>query len=208
MNTFLSKVYANMLAGLALTSVSAYLMTNYLYDNFTKLNSASVLFIIFLPLILAILGIFILDKMNGVMAKIYFAVYSIAAGLSISFSLMQYTGVSIVSTFIICSVMFAILSVVGRYNLLNLKRIESYVYIALVCLIIASVINLFIGATLMSYLISFVGIVIFTVFTIIDTEKIGDYESMENGDVFAALHLYLDFINLFLSLLRFFGDKD
>ncbi len=144
-----------------------------------------------------------------------FIVYSILMGMSLSFVFLAFTGTSIATTFLVTGGMFGVMAVLGYTTKTDLTRFGALLFMALIGLIIAMVVNWFMHSTGMSYIISFVGVLIFTGLTAYDVQKLkrigsGMVEGAEGTrkmTIMGALALYLDFINLFLFLLRFFGNR-
>jgi hypothetical protein len=144
-----------------------------------------------------------------------FVVYSILMGASLSFIFLAFTGASIAKTFVITSGMFGVMAVVGYTTKTDLTKFGSIMFMGLIGLIIASVVNMFMQSDTMDYIISFIGVLVFTGLTAYDVQalkRIGagataETESTRKLTIMGALKLYLDFINLFLFLLRFFGDR-
>jgi FtsH-binding integral membrane protein len=157
-----------------------------------------------------------INKMSFPTAGILFVVYSILNGVTLSFVFLAYTLTSITSTFFITAGTFAAMSLIGYNTKKDLSGIGRYLLFALVGLIIASVVNIFLASSPLQWLISFIGVIVFVGLTAYDTQKIKQMFLMYGDDVnestqklalMGSLSLYLDFINLFLYLLRFFGDR-
>jgi FtsH-binding integral membrane protein len=135
--------------------------------------------------------------------------------MSLSFIFLAYTSGSIFSTFIAASAMFGVMSVVGYTTKTDLTKFGSIMMMGLVGIIIASLINMFMQSSGMDYIISFVGVLVFTGLTAYDVQKMKNIGAgIELGTattsklvIMGALNLYLDFINLFIMLLRLFGDR-
>jgi FtsH-binding integral membrane protein len=132
-------------------------------------------------------------------------------GLSFAVIFAVYTMASIVSAFMGAGVLFGTMSIYGYFTKQSLDSLGKFMFIGLIAIIIASIINIFVGSTVMQMVISAFAIIIFLGLTAYDTQKIRE-ELMESGDttiqeISGALTLYLDFINIFLSLLQLFGDK-
>jgi FtsH-binding integral membrane protein len=211
------RVYNYMASGILLTGIVALLcqatgVTQALYgkDGATFLGLVA----IFAPLAY----IFVLGKRlgGGSLAKGQVAFWSFTAlmGVSMSTIFMQYTGTSIATTFFATAAAFAGLSLYGYTTSRSLTAMGSFLVMALWGLIVAMVINLFVGSGPMAYLLSAAGIVIFSGLTAYDTQKIHDeYSSNMSADIserlaiWGAVSLYLDFVNLMLSILRIFGVK-
>lgn len=132
-------------------------------------------------------------------------------GLSFATIFAVYTMGSIVSAFMGAAVLFGVLSVYGYFTKQNLDSLGKFMFVGLIAIIIASIINIFVGSTVMQMVISAVAIIIFLGLTAYDTQKIReqlyDGDANDGVEIAGALTLYLDFINLFLSLLQLFGGK-
>ena len=142
--------------------------------------------------------------------------YSVLNGLTISFVFMVYTTASIASTFFIAGATFGVMSAYGLLTSADLSKWGNLLFMGLIGLVIASVVNLFWANSLLSIVVSFVGVLLFVALTAYDTQKIKQYafigltegEDADHGAAtLGALTLYLDFINLFLFLLRIFGRR-
>lgn len=215
--SFITKVYKWMGFGLLLTALSAYL----------AISSESIIMMlaensmVFYLLIFAELGLVIylstrIQKMSAEAAAGSFIIYSILNGLTISLLLLLYTGESVAATFLSTALTFGAMSAFGYFTKRDLTTMGSYLYMALIGLIIASVINIFWANSTMYWIISYVGILIFVGLTAYDTQKIkkigttvslDDAQTNQKLAIIGALTLYLDFINLFLMLLRVAGDR-
>jgi FtsH-binding integral membrane protein len=134
--------------------------------------------------------------------------------VTIGLIVTAYTGESVVTAFLSASAMFGAAAIYGAVTKRSLAGLGGYLFMALIGLIVASVLNLFLGNSALSWVIAVVGVVIFTALTAYDVQRIqsGDLAartgSMEKAAVIGALSLYLDFINLFLFMLRLFGGRD
>ena len=131
-------------------------------------------------------------------------------GLSFATIFVVYTSASIASAFFGAAILFATMSVYGYFTKQSLDSLGKYLFVALIAIIITSIVNIFIGSSLLQTIISAAAVVIFLGLTAYDTQKIREQLMESDGpaiEVMGALTLYLDFINLFLSLLQLFGDK-
>jgi FtsH-binding integral membrane protein len=145
-----------------------------------------------------------------------FVLFSVLLGASLSSIFLIYTSASIMKTFLITSAMFGTMAVVGYTTKTDLTKFGSIMFMGLIGIIIASVVNMFMRSGTMDYIISFIGVLIFTGLTAYDVQKlkrIGSKIGLEDEGarkitIMGALTLYLDFINLFLFLLRFFGNRN
>jgi uncharacterized protein len=155
------------------------------------------------------------QRFSAMTLTLLFAVYAVIMGMSLSFILLVYTGSSVAITFGVTSAMFGIMAVAGYTTNIDLTRFGSIMMMGLVGIIIASVVNMFMHSSTMDYIISFIGVLVFTGLIAYDVQKLkrlatnittadGSYRKYV---IMGALTLYLDFINLFLFLLRFLGDR-
>jgi FtsH-binding integral membrane protein len=156
-----------------------------------------------------------LNKMSSTTALAAFIFYSILNGLTFSLIFLIYTSSSIATTFFITGGIFAIMSAYGYFTGNDLTKFGSLLLMLLIGLIIASVINIFLNSTTLYWITTYAGVFIFTGLIAYDTQKIKDMstsveegtEAHKKGAIMGALSLYLDFINLFIMLLRIFGDR-
>jgi FtsH-binding integral membrane protein len=153
--------------------------------------------------------------MSSSSAQTMFWVYAGLMGLSLSYILLVYTGVSVVRTFLITAASFGALSLYGYTTKRDLSGMGSFLFMGLIGLILASVVNMFMQSSAMHFVISVIGVLIFAGLTAYDTQDIkrmyyaGDTrEVAEKKAIMGALRLYLDFINMFLFLLQFLGNRD
>jgi FtsH-binding integral membrane protein len=156
-----------------------------------------------------------INKMSLQTATFIFVVYSILTGITFSGLFFAYTTESLASTFLITGGMFAVMSIYGWTTGNDLTKFGSLLFMLLFGLIIASFVNFFLGSTMLYWISTYVGIFIFTGLIAYDTQKIKNMatqvqegtEEHRKGAILGALSLYLDFINLFLMLLRIFGSR-
>lgn len=224
-NSFVSNVFMWMFGALGITALTAYLFgtdVNLIMMMFSERADGTVSMnvlgwiVMLSPLVMVLVMSAGVAKMKASTMVILFIVYSVLMGMSLSFIFLAYTSASIFKTFIITSGMFGIMAVVGYTTNTDLTKLGSILIMALVGVIIATLVNMFMGSESLDYIISIAGVVIFTGLTAYDVQKIKQIgmTGVENNDtmtkisIFAALNLYLDFINLFLYLLRFFGKRN
>lgn len=156
-----------------------------------------------------------LQKMSLTTATLMFVAYSVLNGVTMSFLFLAFTMESIASTFFICAGTFAAMSVYGAVTKRDLSKMGSILFMALIGLIIASVVNIFLHSSGLMMVISYVGVLVFVGLTAWDTQKIkamlsnmDEYdETSQKFALIGALELYLDFINLFIYLLRILGNN-
>jgi len=155
-----------------------------------------------------------LNSISAQKAKSYLWIYASLMGLSLSTIFIAYTGASIARTFFISASVFGGMSLYGYTTKKDLTGMGSFLIMGLFGLIICSLVNLFLKSSAFDFALSFIGILIFTGLTAYDAQRIkqsyyhaGDSESTSKMAVLGALNLYMDFINLFIMMLRFFGDR-
>jgi uncharacterized protein len=209
---FLTQAFVWMFAGLALTAGIAFVVQgNARLLEFAQGNIL-ILFVAQFALVLAIS--FGIRRMSATTALGAFFVYAASLGLTIGLIVSAYTQASVVSAFLSASAMFGAAAIYGAVTKRSLAGLGGILFMGLIGLIVAMVINVFVGWETLNVVISIVGIVIFTALTAYDVQRIqnGDIAawtgSMEKGAVIGALRLYLDFINLFLFFLRLFGSRN
>jgi len=220
--TFMSKVFSWMFVALALSGVAAYLfgttpeLLRYLINFETGGMTILGWVVMLAPLGLVMLMSFRVQKMSFSALFMTFIAYSVITGISLSFIFLAYTMSSIAVTFFVTAGTFGIMALLGYTTSTDLTKFGSILYMALIGLIIASVVNWFLGSSTMDYIISGIGVLIFTGLTAYDTQKLKNIgaqvdaysEVGKKSAIMGALSLYLDFINLFLFLLRFMGDRN
>ena len=227
LRAYMLKVYNYMTTGLILTGLIAWffgkasIITND-YGQLVGLTSlGETLF--YSPLkwliMLAPLGfVFYLSarmhKMSLSKAQITFWIYSAIMGLSLSWIFIVFTNISIVRVFFISAATFGAMSLYGYTTKRDLTKLGGFLFMGLIGIIIASLVNMFIGSTALQFAISIIGVLVFVGLTAYDTQKIKNmYVSTDTNElvgkkaVMGALTLYLDFINLFIMLLRLFGQR-
>ena len=211
---FLGRVYAWMFLGLLVTAGTAFVVA-----SSAPLIEALILNrLVFWVLVLGQLGLVVylsarVDKMSPVTAGALFLVYSATVGITTSVILLVYTGASLFSTFVVTAGMFGALAVYGTFTKRSLAGVGQFMFMGLIGLIIASVVNLFVQNSAVDFVISVVGVLVFTGLTAWDAQRLKEMAvALPDGRtgsyaVVGALSLYLDFINLFFFLLRFMGNR-
>ena len=211
---YMTKVYNYMAAGLGLTALTAYFgAASGLYQALA--NTFLIWVVMFAPLGMVLWLSMRLPKMRARTAQMMFWIYAALMGLSLSYILLVFTGASVVRTLLITAGAFGALSLYGYTTKRDLSALGAFLFIGLVGLILAMIANIFIASTAFQFTISVIGVLIFAGLTAYDTQDIkriyyaGDRrEIAEKKAVMGALRLYLDFINMFLFLLQFMGNRD
>lgn len=208
----MKRVYANMTLALIITGLVSYFCGNsYGFLSYFAQNSW-----LMWVLIIAEFGIVIgvsagINKLSTATATMLFILFSVINGLLLAPIFIVYTGASIAKTFFITAGTFGAMSIYGFTTNSDLTKMGSILFMALIGLIIASLVNMFVGSNTLGWIISIFGVLIFVGLTAWDTQQIKKMAMIAPNDsygrlaVLGALNLYLDFINLFLYLLRFFG---
>ena len=209
---FLTQAFVWMFAGLLVTAgVAAVVKSNETLLRFAS-NNFFILFIVQLGIVIGISGA--INRINAVAALGLFFVYAATLGITIGLIVTAYTGESVATAFLSASAMFGAAALYGATTKRSLAGLGGILFMGLIGIIVASLLNLFLGNGVLSWVIAVVGVVIFTALTAYDVQRIqaGDLAarsgSMEKAAVIGALHLYLDFINLFLFMLRLLGNRN
>tara|TARA_B100001109_G_scaffold254804_1_gene255570 strand:- start:2248 stop:2994 length:747 start_codon:yes stop_codon:yes gene_type:complete len=219
--SFLSNVFTYMAGALAITGVIAYWfassesLMSLLVNTQTGGMSMLGYVVMFSPIIFVLVMSFSFNRLSSFSLLLLFIAYSAVMGMSLSFIFLAYTAASISSTFFITAATFGTMALVGYTTKQDLTKFGSILTMALIGLVIAMLINMFLGSAIMDYVISCIGVLLFTGLTAYDVQKLKrigagvEYgsESTNKLAVMGALTLYLDFVNLFLFLLRLFGDR-
>ena len=227
LRAYMLKVYNYMATGILLTGIIALISfqlsaeTNSLgkivdYTAFGKtiFFSGWRWVIMLAPLGIVFYMSFGINKMSAAKAQTVFWVFAALMGLSLSWILMVYTNTSVARVFLITSATFGAMSIYGYTTKRDLTKLGSFLMMGLIGIIIASLVNIFLKSSMMYFVISILGVLIFVGLTAYDTQKIKNmYSASDTGElmgkkaVMGALTLYLDFINLFIMLLRLFGQR-
>jgi hypothetical protein len=214
-NAFMRGVYQWMTLGLGLTAATAFgVQMSEGLQQFLLQNQ-----MLFFGLIIGQLALVIgisagIRKLSAGAASGLFLLYSGLNGLTIGAILLLYTAASVATAFLTCCGMFAAMSIYGLTTKRDLTSWGSFLFMGLIGIIIASIVNIFLASSVMHFVISVIGVIVFTGLTAYDTQKLktmgetvphDDATAVRRGTILGALSLYLDFINLFLMLLRLFG---
>jgi uncharacterized protein len=210
---YMLRVYNYMASGLALTGIIAYL--GYRTDFYASIAGSPLIWLV----LLAPLGVVFylsarINSMSFSSAQTWFWIYAGLVGLSLSGIFYIYSGVSITRVFFITAGMFGAVSLYGYTTKRDLSGFGSFLFMGLIGVIIASVVNIFLASSALHFAISVIGVLVFTGLTAYDTQKIkeiyyaGDgHEVAGKKSIMGALSLYLDFLNMFLMMLRLFGGN-
>jgi uncharacterized protein len=207
-------VYNYMASGLALTGIVAYLVASSPSLMQTIFGSGLAWVVILAPVALVFFLSFRIQSIRAGTAQAVFWLYAALNGVALSILFIAYTQTSIARVFFITAGTFAAMSLYGYTTKRDLQGFGSFLFMGLIGIIIASLVNIFLASTALTFAISVIGVLVFVGLTAYDTQKIKEmYVASDDGQVMGkksvmgALSLYLDFINLFLMLLRLFGDR-
>jgi FtsH-binding integral membrane protein len=214
--SFITRVYAWMTAGLVITALTAF-MTLSLPGLLEAILSNMIVFFGLLigELVMVIVLTRAINSLSPTMAGLLFAAYAVLNGVTLSLVMLVYTESSVAVTFGVTACTFGIMTLFGYTTQRDLTKLGSLLIMGLVGIILASLVNLFLNLPAIYWIVTFVGILIFVGLIAYDTQKLkrmavtasADGNVMQKTSILGALALYLDFINLFLLLLRLFGRR-
>jgi FtsH-binding integral membrane protein len=215
LRAYMINVYQYMMLGLALTGVVAY-ATSATPVLFNAIYGTPLVWVVMLaPLGIAWFGFGMIDRLSAASAQMMFWVFAGVMGLSLAYIFQAYVAADIVRVFFITAATFGALSLYGYTTPRSLSAWGSFLFMGLVGLIIASVVNIFMQSDALTFAISIIGVLVFAGLTAYDTQQIkemyfegDDSETSSKKAILGALRLYMDFINLFLMLLRLFGSRE
>ena len=214
LRSYMLSVYNNMFLALALTGLTSSIVAGSPQLIELVFNSSFKWVVMLAPFAFILAMSFGLNKMKLGTLHLLFWSFSIVMGMSLSATFLAYTGESLARVFFITAGTFAAMSIYGYTTNRDLSKYGSLLIMGLFGLIIAMIVNIFLVSNAMHFVISVVGVMIFVAFTAYDTQKIKlIYSSSENSDtlskkaIMGSLSLYLDFVNLFVMLLSFLGDR-
>ena len=209
-NSAMGRVYGHMMLAVLTSMLISFIVSTSPTMMTFFFTGAMKWIVIFAPLV-AILALgFGLERMSKNTLQMCLYGFAALMGLSFATIFVIYAMGSIVSAFMGAAILFAVMSGYGYFTKQDLDSVGKFMFVGLIAIIIASIVNLFIGSTVLQMVISAIAIIVFLGLTAYDTQKIREavsYESDGKMEVWGALTLYLDFINLFLSLLQLFGGR-
>ena len=174
--------------------------------------------IMFAPLVMVFAFGAMINKLSAAGAQLFFYTFAAVMGLSLAWIFKVFTGVSIAQTFLVTSIAFAGLSLYGYVTKRDLSGMGTFLMMGLIGLIVASIVNIFLGSGALAFAISAIGLLIFAGLTAFDTQRIKtdyiahaqamDQEWLAKSAIMGALNLYLNFINMFMFLLQFMGNRE
>jgi FtsH-binding integral membrane protein len=212
---YMVKVYNNMSIALVISGVIAFFVAN--TPALLKLffGTGLVWVVMFAPLAFVFYFSYKLNSISASKAKTYLWIYSSLMGLSLASIFVAYTGTSVARVFFISASVFGAMSIYGYSTKKDLTAFGSFLIMGLIAILIASIVNIFLKSSALEFAISIIGVLVFVGLTAYDTQRIKQsyYHFASSGEmlgkmaVIGALNLYMDFINLFIMLLRLFGER-
>lgn len=221
LRAFFGKVYNYLSGGLVLSAAMAYIashepVVNWMYTiNNNTISPSGLGWVVMLaPLILIFMFGSAVNHANPQKASMLFWVFSALFGLSLGYVFLLYSGASIAQTFLVTAGSFLALSIFGSSTKRDLSSWGSFLFMGLIGVVLASIVNIFLKSSTTDFVLSVIGVFIFAGFTAYDTNRLkamyyaaNTTEQQQSIAISGALNLYLDFVNLFLYLLRFLGDR-
>lgn len=212
-NSFLAKTYGIMALAVLVSALTAYLSTTVFKSVFVAMlsNAASSWILLLLPVVLTFVISFRATR-NPVASFIMLMIMAIAYGMTFGIIATAYTGATVATAFVSAAAVFIAMAIIGSTTKRDLSNIGSYAFAALIGLIVASIVNLFLRNPMVTYIFSYIGVLIFTGLTAWDAQQLkkiyanyADQNTELGLAVAGALQLYLDFVNLFMYFLEIFG---
>lgn len=206
-----TKVFLWMFLGLLMTFVTGYIVS--VNENMLEAIFRNNLWILFsiIEIVLVIILSARIRKMSTTTARILFLVYSFITGLTFSSIFVTYNLDSIIYVFAITALLFGVFALIGHFTKLDLSKLSTYLFMALLGIIICTIINMFLGNDTFTLVITIISVIVFLGYTAYDVRKIrllqNSFDNEDNLVICGALELYLDFINLFIDLLRLFASR-
>jgi FtsH-binding integral membrane protein len=214
LRNYMLRIYNYMASALALTGVVAYVFAGYLETNRALVHSPVMWLIILAPFGLVMLLSFGINRLSAAAAQGIFWLYAGLMGLSMSTIFLTYTGSSIARVFFITAGTFAAMSLYGYTTKRDLSQIGSFLFMGLIGIVIASLVNMFLVSSALQFAICVIGVIVFVGLTAWDTQSIKEMYYEGDGSeiaakksVMGALRLYLDFVNLFMMLIQLLGVR-
>jgi FtsH-binding integral membrane protein len=210
---YMLRIYNYMASALALTGIVAYVFAN--SGMYMSIARTPLIYVVMLaPFGLVMLLSFGINRLSAAAAQAIFWLYAALMGISLASVFLVFTGASVARVFFITAGTFAAMSLYGYTTKRDLSQLGSFLFMGLIGIVIASLVNIFIGSTALQFAISVIGVLVFTGLTAYDTQSIketyyeGDgYEMAGKKAVMGALRLYLDFVNLFMMLIQLLGVR-
>ena len=210
MNKLYSKVYGWLFAGLLLTFATGAFLSSYENAMINLMNGVGYIVILLVEFGLAIFLSARIHKMSGATATFCYLLYSFVTGITFSTIFMAFEMKSLILIFLITAIVFGIFALFGTFTNLSLDKLGNTLLMMLLGIIIASLINIFVGSNTMDIIICIIGMIVFIGYISYDMKKLPvlfDSLGEENGAIYGAFQLYLDFVNIFIRILQIFGRQ-
>ena len=211
-NKFLTKVFGWMVIGLLVTFGTGFLVSSNENILINVLSGPGLLGILVIEIAVVLFLSFRIAKMSPSVAKACFILYSFVNGLFFSTYFVEFQIASLIYVFLITAIVFAIFALIGATTKLDLSKMGSYLLMGLIAIILCGIINIFVGSSSLDFIISTIAVIVFLGYTAYDVKMIMNSDKFiaipeENIAIYGAFQLYLDFINLFIRLIQFFGKS-
>ena len=210
-NSAMARVYNYMMLAILNSAVVSYLVSSSPGLMAVLFGTALKWVILFSPLIAIFAISYFMDKVSRTGAQLMLHGFAALMGLSLSTIFIVYTSSSIFMAFVSSAILFGVMSEYGYFTKKDLSGVGQFMIVGLIAIIIASIVNIFVGSSVLTMVISALAIIIFLGLTAYDTQRIREMVSFnrdeDNAEVSGALSLYMNFINIFINLLQLFGDK-
>ena len=218
LRAYMNKVYGLMSVAMVLTGAVAWAVGTNEMLLAAVFGSPVKWLVMFAPLVMVFAFGAMINKMSAAAAQLFFYAFAAAMGLSISYIFAVYTGVSIAQTFFVTAIAFAGTSLYGYTTKRDLSGWGRFLMMGVIGLLVAMIVNLFLGSPAIMFAVSSLGVLIFAALTAYDTQRLkndyiqhaqyGDQEWLEKSAIMGALSLYINFINMFMFLLQFLGQRE
>lgn len=215
LRSYMLKVYNYMTSGILLTGIVALLVGTNEALLSAIFNSGLHWIVALAPLAFIMVMSFGVHKMKSSTLQMIFWAFAATMGVSMAWIFAAYTGTSIARTFFITAASFGALSLYGYTTKKSLSGLGTFLFMGVIGLLIAMVVNIFLGSSMLQFIISVAGVLIFAGLTAYDTQRIKESyymmasgEAVAKGAIMGAVNLYLDFVNLFMFLLQFLGNRE
>jgi FtsH-binding integral membrane protein len=210
-NSAMIRVYQNMMLAILVSMCTSLIVSSMPAVMAVLFGTPLKWAVMFAPLVFILFFSFKMEDMSKETATIMLYAFAAIMGISFSTIFIVYTSASIFMAFMSAAILFACMTFYGYFTKRSLESVGQFLIIGLIAICIASIVNIFVGSSVMTTVISALAIIIFLGLTAYDTQRIREmvsYDNNGNAEVAGALTLYLDFINIFLNLLQLFGNKN
>lgn len=211
MNKIYSKVYGWLFVGLLLTFATGAFFSNYENAIINLMSGAGYIVVLLVEFGLAIFLSARIHKMSSAMATFCYLLYSFVTGITFSTIFIAFDMKSLILIFFVTALVFGLFALFGMFTKLSLDKLGTILFMMLLAIIVASIINIFVGSSMFDLIICIIGILVFIGYIGYDVKKLPilfDSLGEENGAIYGAFQLYLDFINIFIYLVQLFGNND